>query len=263
MENIGLNKVNTDVPSIIILHNGGYPIPKRVSNFKVDGDTFVQKTTNPVENFTISIPLIYKYSPKQLIRAFANENYVKNAIKNSPSLQAIIKKYNLTEINPKNITDIVDHHLAMTDVYAKIIANEMNLTQSERKQLERASIFHDFGKILIPDAILNKPGRLTPEEKEIMDLHAELGYYLLLHSGLSPRELNMIRNHHKNISENNDLLGQILSVADIYSALREKRAYKKPMSVDTAFDILDQKASNGEVSAEVVNTLEASKFSVK
>ena len=101
---------------------------------------------------------------------------------------------------------------------------------------------------------------MTPEEKEIMDLHAELGYQLLKNTGLNERVLNLVRNHHKTVAENNDLLGQILSVADIYSALREKRVYKAPLPVNTAMDILDQKALNGEVSAEVTDSLKYSKL---
>ncbi len=200
------------------------------------------------------------YSPKLLLKVFANPSYVHNLINSNPELVDILKKYNLTEINTKNLLSIVDSHLTTTTAYALMIANNMGLSRDDKKILEQACIFHDFGKLLIPEEIINKPYGLTPEEKEIMDLHAELGYQLLKNTGLNERVLNLVRNHHKTVAENNDLLGQILSVADIYSALREKRVYKAPLPVNTAMDILDQKALNGEVSAEVTDSLKYSKL---
>ena len=198
---------------------------------------------------------INQYNSKLLLKAFASEAYIIKQINSNPELKAIVDEYGLTEINTKNLLDIVDSHLTTTEAYALLIANKMGLSDDEKKLLQQACIFHDFGKLLIPDKIINKPGPLTKEEKEVMDLHSEVGFQLLKHSGLNDRVLNMVRNHHKPVAENNDLLGQILSVADIYSALREKRAYKEPMSIATAFDILDQKARKGEVSTEVVDSL--------
>jgi HD-GYP domain-containing protein (c-di-GMP phosphodiesterase class II) len=60
----------------------------------------------------------------------------------------------------------------------------MNLSSADKKVLEQACVFHDFGKILIPTEILNKPGELTPDEKKIMDLHAEFGYELLSNTNI-------------------------------------------------------------------------------
>jgi HD-GYP domain-containing protein (c-di-GMP phosphodiesterase class II) len=133
----------------------------------------------------------------------------------------------------------------------------MGLSKADKQTLEQASMLHDFGKILIPTEILNKPDVLNKNEKEIMDLHSELGYELLKTTGMNSRVLNLVKNHHSPAAET-DTLGQILSVADIYSALRENRSYKSSMSEEDAFSILDQKAKNGEVSAEVVEALKNS-----
>ena len=137
----------------------------------------------------------------------------------------------------------------------------MGLSQADKKVLEQACVFHDFGKVLIPKEIIDKQGLLTNEEKQIMDLHSELGAELLKSTGMSERVINLVKNHH-NAGNNTDILGQILSVADIYSALRETRSYKEALTEREALEILDQKAKNGEVSTEVVSALKAT-FNMK
>ena len=106
-----------------------------------------------------------------------------------------------------------------------------------------------------PTINIDDPFKLTKQEKEIVDMHAQLGYELLSETGMNNRVLELIKNHHNPMSENADVLGQILSVADIYSALREPRSYKDALKEGDAFKLLDQKARKGEVSTEVVNAL--------
>jgi HD-GYP domain-containing protein (c-di-GMP phosphodiesterase class II) len=137
----------------------------------------------------------------------------------------------------------------------------MKLNTKDKEILEWASVFHDFGKMLMPKEIINKPGKLDPKERKIINLHAELGYELLKNTSITGKKdidkriIDLVKNHHNPMENSGDVLCQILSVADIYSALREKRSYKDQMPVEEALDILDQKAKNGEVSTEVVNAL--------
>ncbi len=225
----------------------------KLNNFdyynKVSHITIPNGIVNPSNVF-------YVYFPSQLIQAFSSKASVDEMVKNNPKIKEILNKYEIEySVNTKNIRDIIPTHIQTTKSIALQIANEMNLSVLDKKQLELACIFHDFGKILIPSEIVNKKGELTDSEKEIMSLHSQLGYELLSTTKLDKRVLQLIKNHHSNIEENHDVLGQILSVADIYSALREQRSYKKPLSNKESLDILDQKAKNGEVSAEVVDVL--------
>lgn len=223
-------------------------------------DTFIksQPISNPIKRSqTTSINNIY--SPRQLLSAFSNPNYVKKLIQNNKRVSEIINSNNLNgTIYPDNILKISNSHIMTTTACALNIANKMGISPADKKILETASIFHDFGKILIPAEIINKPSELTDDERKIVDLHSVLGYELLSSSGLNERVLELIKNHHNPMSENTDVLGQILSVADIYSALREERSYKPSMSEKEALSLLDQKAEKGEVSTEVVNALKAS-----
>lgn len=202
------------------------------------------------------------YSPKQLLVAYSNPKYVNALINSNPNIEKILLEHGVEpKINVSNVKNIMNTHLTTTTAYALQIANKLGLSANDKKDLEMACVFHDFGKILIPEEIISKPNSLTNEEKEIIDLHAQLGYELLSSTGLNERVLNLIKNHHMPQGQNADILGQILSVADIYSALREERSYKQELEEEDALYILNQKAINGEVSTEVVDALKASVIS--
>ena len=221
-------------------------------------DTFSVSSSIPVIKSVVTAPIFHQYSSKQVLAAYANKNYVNSLISANPKLQEMISTNDLEGcIYPENIHSILNTHLTSTTAFALQIANKMNLSQADKRILEQACIFHDFGKILIPKEIINKPAKLNKEERQIMDLHADFSYELLSGTNMNKRVLNIIKNHHMPVETNNDVLGQILSVADIYSALSEQRSYKAPLSEKEALQILDQKAKNGEVSTEVVNTLKS------
>ncbi len=212
-----------------------------------------KKTLNNSKQYNYSTNNIY--NPKYLLKAFTNKKYIDEIVKTNPNIKKLLNSEGIKyQVNINNINNITNTHLLTTKAYALSIANAMKLSPLDKKILEEASILHDFGKILIPEEIINKPGKLTEKERNIINLHSELGYELLSQSGINQRTLNIIRNHHT-ANKSDDILSHILSVADIYSALREERSYKKPLSEEESLKILDQKAHNGEVSTEVVNVL--------
>ncbi|MFQ8626842.1 MAG: HD-GYP domain-containing protein [Candidatus Gastranaerophilaceae bacterium] len=103
-------------------------------------------------------------------------------------------------------------------------------------------------KSINPVNILNKAGKLDERETEIMHKHSELGYELLKSTDIDKKTLNLIRNHHQNAKKtgypfvdnsfNADINLQILSIADKYSALTEKRSYKEPLDTKQALTII-------------------------
>ena len=142
------------------------------------------------------------------------------------------------------------------------------LSQEEISHIALASIMHDVGKIAIPDAILNKPGRLTPEEFEIMKTHTVQGCTLLekipqLRS-LPAFEYayDIARHHHERWDGRGypdglkgseiSVWSQIVSLADVYDALVSKRVYKDAFGFDEAVQmILDGKC--GAFSPELLD----------
>ena len=144
------------------------------------------------QKLAVSVPFGRSYSPQLLLKAYSDENYVKSLISKNPELQDILQNSGLTEIYPQNITHTTQAHLMTTTANAMRIANEMGISIADKKILEQACVFHDFGKILLPEKILNKPDKLNREEKAIIDMHAELGYQLLSKSGMNKRVLELI-----------------------------------------------------------------------
>ncbi len=74
------------------------------------------------------------------------------------------------------------NHVKRVAEYSKLLAFYYGLDEKEAEMLKQASPMHDIGKVAIPDAILNKPGRFDENEREIMNTHAALGYEMLKHS---------------------------------------------------------------------------------
>ncbi len=251
--NILGNNINSN-----ILVKGNLSQLSQVNSAGLNADFYQKGSLNSKPSSFVTVPTSKQLYPQQLLKYYAQKDIAQNLLNSNPVLVEKLKANGLEPIvHPESITDISTSHLRTTTAYALQIANKMNLSALDKIVLEQACVFHDFGKILIPTNILNKPGELTPEEKKVMDLHADFGYELLSGTNINKRVLNLVKNHHMPQAANNDILGQILSVADIYSALREQRSYKQPLTQKEAMQILDQKAQNGEVSTEVVNTLKS------
>jgi HD-GYP domain-containing protein (c-di-GMP phosphodiesterase class II) len=126
---------------------------------------------------------------------------------------------------------------------------DIGFTSLDVKRLGIAATLHDLGKARIPLSILDKPGRLDPDEEEIMRRHPVIGYELLKDlSGISPEILDGVRHHHEYLDgsgypdalmapEISDLV-RLLTISDIFAALIESRPYRPAMSRQNAYEIL-------------------------
>lgn len=231
-------------------------------------DTFTPQTAPPQKSYSEKVfsnfndRLLTKFLPEKFVGKYANANFLQQAVDNNPKIKQMLSEHNLdAKIVPQNVTSIVKNHLIPTMVYAKEIMDKSGeyFTPDDYEKMSQAALLHDIGKALIPAEILNKKETLTKEEREIIKMHSELGYEILKSSNLSPKVLKMVKNHHDYGQPHvKDSLTQILTVADIYSALKEKRAYKKAMSNEEAFNILDKNSSNGDFEKLYVNALKNS-----
>ena len=147
----------------------------------------------------------------------------------------------------KQLTGIILKYL--TECFPKY-----GLTKAAADQIAEASVLHDIGKIGIPDAILLKPGRLTPEEFEIMKTHTTIGCEMLeksyrrKDSDFYRYSYEICRHHHERwdgggypdhlAGDDIPISAQIVSVADVYDALVSPRVYKKAFEKDKAFDMI-------------------------
>lgn len=188
------------------------------------------------------------------IDRYTTEAAIKRMIASNPKIKNITKKYNPNlNLNMNELRELLSTHAADTGNIAMGIIEHLPFSLQNRvdsKAISDAAYLHDLGKVLIPPEVLNKPGKLDSNETKIMHTHSELSYELLKNSKINDKTLKLIRNHHQNAKKTGypwvgndfsaDLNLQILSVADKYSALTEKRAYKEPMSPKQALTIIYQ-----------------------
>ena len=130
-------------------------------------------------------------------------------------------------------------HVKRVAEYSKLLATFYGLSQTEIETVKMASPMHDIGKIGIPDEILNKPGKYTPEEFEIMKKHAQIGYEMLKDSNKPLVQASAIIAHQHQEKydgtgypqqlkgEEIHIYGRITAVADVFDALGSERVYKK------------------------------------
>lgn len=172
-------------------------------------------------------------------------------------------------------------HIKRVKGYARILAQrlmemfpELGLTAHDVDVIFSASALHDVGKIAIPDHILLKPGRLTPEEFEEMKTHTTRGCELLdsiegaWNEEYKKVSYEICRYHHERYDgrgypdglagDSIPLCAQIVSIADVYDALVSKRVYKEAYGKDTAYHmILDGEC--GTFSPKLIGAFEAAK----
>jgi response regulator RpfG family c-di-GMP phosphodiesterase len=135
-------------------------------------------------------------------------------------------------------------HVKRVAEYSRLLALRYGLPEEECELLKLASPLHDIGKMAIPDAVLNKPGRHTPEEWEIMKTHSVLGYDMLKHSNQAIFRAAAIlaRSHHEKwdgtgypdqlAGEDIHIYGRITALADVFDALGSRRCYKEAWDID-------------------------------
>ena len=137
--------------------------------------------------------------------------------------------------------------------YCRAIARQMGLPTKQIRELERAALLHDIGKIAIPDAILSKPAPLTPPEFAQVQLHPEKSVDLIRLIPNPEDTLLAIRHHHERVDgkgypdglsdDNIPLEARILAVADAYDALTSERPYRKSFTHEEALQILKENAN--------------------
>jgi putative nucleotidyltransferase with HDIG domain len=140
------------------------------------------------------------------------------------------------------------HCLLVTGV-AVDFGLSLGMAKADIERLYSAAIFHDIGKATIPLAVLDKPGRLGPEERALIETHPAAGYDVLKgDAGISAEILDAVRHHHEYLDGSGypdalcagsitDIV-RMLTISDIFAALIEHRAYKAAMPREKACEIL-------------------------
>jgi putative two-component system response regulator len=142
------------------------------------------------------------------------------------------------------------HHLHRMSSYCQILARRTGFTEQHCELIRLASQLHDVGKVAVPDSILLKRGKLTPEEFEIIKGHAETGFQMLSGSSSEVVQLGALiaRTHHERWDgagyprglrgEDIPPEGRIAALADVFDALTSDRVYRSALPVKSAIELM-------------------------
>lgn len=157
----------------------------------------------------------------------------------------------LESANFYNDTD-TGQHIHRVARYSGLLAEKVGLGKDLTDKIRLYAPLHDVGKVGIPDTLLKKPGKYTPEEFELMKSHVSIGAEMLGKEGFDPVARNIALYHHEKWSGKGYLKGlsgeripieaRIVALADVYDALTTARSYKAPFSQEKTDRILEEES---------------------
>lgn len=146
-------------------------------------------------------------------------------------------------------------HCERLSKYSVALGERLGFSEEERVALRRAGIVHDIGKVAVPEHILNKPGRLTPEERKIMEQHPVVGERICAPLKSFSLVLPIIRHHHEKgdgsgypdglRGEEIPLTAKVLQIVDVYDALATERPYRRALSNPEALAVMAEEVGKG------------------
>lgn len=136
-------------------------------------------------------------------------------------------------------------HCMRVCYFSMVVGQELQLEDEEMYDLQMAALFHDIGKIGTPDAILNKPSRLTDDEFKVMRNHPEMSYNILKEFFNFEKIAISAKHHHERYDgrgypdrlkgEEIPLFARIILIADTFDAMTSTRVYRKGLSYNVAY----------------------------
>lgn len=149
----------------------------------------------------------------------------------------------------KSFDDYTYQHSVDVGVLCIALGKALNMKKAEVLDLGKAAFFHDIGKMMIPKAILNKPGKLTRVEMAVMRKHTELGFDFSKEVLQQPSYINRsVLSHHerfdgtgyplKLVGNQIPLFAQIIAMADVYDAIGASRVYKKAQVASESYEYI-------------------------
>lgn len=158
-----------------------------------------------------------------------------------------------------------EQHSERVALIARQLAIDFNISGQELEQIEIAGLLHDIGKLRVSEDIIDKPGKLTANERASMQRHSYDTFRILQRVFTHSKIPVWAGFHHENLRGegypfhssdiSQDLECRIISVADIFQALAQTRPYRESMDLQAILDDLQHRVSVGELDASVVNML--------
>ena len=246
---------------------------------KLKLEMFAYQIDNQIQN-KLMTDLMIRYS--ELSKSFEKKNELlieneENMLKYNIQLEDLVDE-KVREISKSQMSTIfalvklaesrdddTGEHIERTAELCKLMAESLRDIGEYKEIIDdryidniyKASPLHDIGKVGIPDKILIKPGKLTPEEFEIMKSHVTIGYTTLSEVQQKYKQnsflkmgLNITKYHHEKwdgsgypdglVGEEIPLSARIMTIVDVYDALRSKRVYKEAFSHEKSCEIIKE-----------------------
>jgi putative nucleotidyltransferase with HDIG domain len=242
-----------------------YPYENRI--FRIGGDEFVvlvpnvqpdqaeeivkrmkencEKETVNAINLSVSLGWETKNMMSEGINAVlksAEDFMYKKKLFDGPSMRGKTISLIINTLHEKNRRE--EQHSHRVAELCEKLAIAMKMPEHERKEIRSAGLLHDIGKIAIKESILNKPGRLTPEEYEEITKHPEIGYRILYSANEMTDIAEYVLSHHERWDgsgyprglkgEGIPLQARMIAIADAFDAMTSIRSYRMPFTEEEA-----------------------------
>ncbi len=232
--------------SVVFVLGEGEHADRRIELYNAGADDCIQLPASPEE---LTIRLLHAVRTTQATTSLEDATAVITALAN-----AIEGKDSYT-----------CGHVERVAAYAVDIGRRLGLDTGQLTALHTGALVHDIGKVVVPDQILNKPGKLSDAEMAIMMRHPVVGYEVLQPLRTFREVLPIVRWHHERPNgrgypdglddDHLPLLPRIVSVADCFDALSTDRPYRRAMSMKECREILSRCAEEGDLTPHLVDLL--------
>ncbi|MCR4691527.1 MAG: HD-GYP domain-containing protein [Lachnospiraceae bacterium] len=152
--------------------------------------------------------------------------------------------------NMRQYDDLTYAHCLNVSLISNVLAGWLHLSEEDQKLATLCGLFHDIGKLTIPDSITKKPDKLTDEEYKIMKNHTVSGFRLLQNQDVSDHIKNAALMHHEKCDGSGypmglkgdqiDKFAKIVAIADVYDAMTAARVYRGPLCPFTVIEIFEK-----------------------
>lgn len=225
--------------------------PAKRTSFRQEikkAEILYRKTSALVKNFMEEIQL---GRPINVLAAKKAVSYCVDSILNAPDALML-----MTQL--KNRDEYTAQHSMNVCIFAIALGRQINLSVDELNNVGLCGMMHDMGKMRVPLEILNKAGRLTPEELTVMQSHAAMGWKILLATnGMYAGAVDVAYTHHERMDGNGyprqlkaeAILpyARIVAIVDMYDAVSSDRIYQKGRTHLDAIKILTESSANGHL----------------
>lgn len=239
------NPRTTHIPVIFITALDD--IDSKITAFEVGGSDYISKPFNPQE-------VLRRLTTQVRLKQYTDslETMVQKRTEELEQLNLVLVSA-FERTNYYNDDD-TGKHIQRVQIFSRKIAEGLGMDGEMVSEIYRYSSLHDVGKVAIPDGILKKPGKLTPEEFEVMKSHTTIGLKILDFSSISQLLKNIVYSHHEKwngsgypqglAGESIPIEARVVAIADVYDALRSRRPYKEPFDTEKSFRIINESSGS-------------------